>query len=327
MEFKHFLGNEKIKAQLSALVDGGRLPHAVVLEGESGLGKRTLAGELAAALVCRGEHRPCDSCPQCHKARAGVHPDILVYAPEGGARSFHKKTVDQIVGDVYMTPNEADYRIYILVNAHLMSVQAQNAILKVLEEPPAYVRFILTVENKSALLPTVLSRSVVFRLEGVPVEIGADYILQRQPEADPDRVRQALQLWNGNIGKAMESLEDGEAAKYSALSAELCRALVAETEYALICACAPLQKDRQAVLNICGVLRDLFRDALVLDSGADLLSGSDEIPRLLGSKCTRKQLLQLVSVAEDTYQRALQNANNALLITKFCADLRQAIGR
>ena len=93
---------------------------------------------------------------------------------------------------------------------------------------------------------------VVFRLEGVPVEIGADYILQRQPEADPDRVRQALQLWNGNIGKAMESLEDGEAAKYSALSAELCRALVAENEYALICACAPLQKDRQAVLNICG---------------------------------------------------------------------------
>lgn len=185
MEFKHFLGNEKIKAQLSALVDGGRLPHAVVLEGESGLGKRTLAGELAAALVCRGEHRPCDSCPQCHKARAGVHPDILVYAPEGGARSFHKKTVDQIVGDVYMTPNEADYKIYILVNAHLMSVQAQNAILKVLEEPPAYVRFILTVENKSALLPTVLSRSVVFRLEGVPVEIGADYILQRQPGGGP----------------------------------------------------------------------------------------------------------------------------------------------
>ena len=74
--------------------------------------------------------------------------------------------------------------------------------------------------------------------------------MQRQPEADPDRVRQALQLWNGNIGKAMESLEDGEAAKYSALSAELCRALVAENEYALICACAPLQKDRQAVLNI-----------------------------------------------------------------------------
>ena len=74
-------------------------------------------------------------------------------------------------------------------------------------------------------------------------------------------------------------------------------------------------------------LRDRGLAVPNLDSGADLLSGSDEIPRLLGSKCTRKQLLQLVSVAEDTYQRALQNANNALLITKFCADLRQAIGR
>lgn len=87
MEFKHFLGNEKIKAQLSALVDGGRLPHAVVLEGESGLGKRTLAGELAAALVCRGEHRPCDSCPQCHKGPCRGAPGYFGLCP-GGGRPF-----------------------------------------------------------------------------------------------------------------------------------------------------------------------------------------------------------------------------------------------
>ena len=86
MEFKHFLGNEKIKAQLSALVDGGRLPHAVVLEGESGLGKRTLAGELAAALVCRGAHRPCDSCPVSQGSCRGA-PGYFGLCP-GGGRPF-----------------------------------------------------------------------------------------------------------------------------------------------------------------------------------------------------------------------------------------------
>ena len=122
MNFKYFLGNEKVKEQISYLINSSRLPHAIIIEGEEGTGKRTLAREIAAALVCRGSgEAPCYECSQCNKAVKGVHPDIYEYSASGGARSFHVDAVREIINDVYMSPNEADYKVYILGNAHCMN--------------------------------------------------------------------------------------------------------------------------------------------------------------------------------------------------------------
>ena len=185
MNFNHFLGNEKVKEQISFLLNSGRLPHAIILEGETGIGKRTLAREIAAALVCRsGVSKPCYECTQCQKAEKGYHPDIFEYKPKGGARSFHVETVRNVINDVYVAPNEADYKVYILCNAHFMNDSAQNALLKVLEEPPSYAVFILTVENKSSMLETVLSRSVVLSLEGVDADSGAELIANKNEDID-----------------------------------------------------------------------------------------------------------------------------------------------
>ena len=185
MNFNHFLGNEKVKEQISFLLNSGRLPHAIILEGETGIGKRTLAREIAAALVCRsGVSKPCYECTQCQKAEKGYHPDIFEYKPKGGARSFHVETVRNVINDVYVAPNEADYKVYILCNAHFMNDSAQNALLKVLEEPPSYAVFILTVENKSSMLETVLSRSVVLSLEGVDANSGAELIANKNEDID-----------------------------------------------------------------------------------------------------------------------------------------------
>lgn len=327
MQFKYFLGNERIKEQISYLLASDRLPHAIILEGDSGLGKHVLAREIAAALVCRSEDAPCYLCAQCRKAQQQIHPDIYEYTPEGGSRSFHKDVIKTIIDDVCMAPNEADYKVYILANAHLMSASAQNAILKVLEEPPSYVRFILTVDTKSVLLPTVLSRSVVFTLEGVPVSVGAQYIAAQQEDVDTERAEQAVAIWNGNIGKAIESLKDGKAAQLASVCVDVCHALVSENEYALMKVCAVFQKDRQSILNACMMLRHLFRDALLYDMGADVLSGNAQTAELLSSKCTRKALLALIQTTEEIYAQADANANNALIVTKFCYALRQAAGR
>lgn len=308
-------------------MESDRMPHAIVLEGAAGLGKHVLAREIAAALVCRSAEKPCYQCAQCRKAAQQLHPDIFEYTPQGGARSFHKDVVQNVIDDVCMAPNEAAYKIYILANAHFMSESAQNALLKVLEEPPAYVRFILTAENKSALLPTVLSRSVVFTLEGVPVPLGAQYIADRQEDADVARAEQALSMWNGNIGKALESLKDGKAAQLASLCVDICTSLTQENEYELIKLCSVLQKDRQGLMNVCLMLRQLFRDALLCGDGVDMLAGNAQTAGALASACTRQMLLRLVHVTEEIYQQADRNANNALLLTKFCYSLKQATGR
>ena len=100
MNFTYFIGNENLKKRVSSLVDSARLPHAILIEGESGIGKRTLAREMATALVCRsGGERPCHACSQCVKAVKGGHPDIYEYSAPGGAHSLHIDTVRGVIGD------------------------------------------------------------------------------------------------------------------------------------------------------------------------------------------------------------------------------------
>lgn len=327
MRFQKLIGNERVKEQIGALLDAGRLPHAVVLEGEAGLGKRTLAGEIAAALLCTGEKKPCYACAGCKKAQGHMHPDLFLYSADGGARSFHIDVVRRVISDVYMQPNEAPYKVYILGNAHLMSEAAQNAILKVLEEPPAYVRFILTVQAKSALLPTVLSRSVVFTLEGVPPADGVPRMQQLCPDAAYETALQALIAWNGNIGRAVQGLGDGRAEELRTVSCQICKALTADGEYALLRACAPLQKDRQAVVTVCLFLKHIFRDALLANEPGGSVFGDTELAENLAQKLTRARLLRLAAAVDAVSREADRNANTALIITKLCYKLREAVDR
>ena len=328
MNFSRFIGNEKVKEQLSFMLSSKRLPHAIVIEGDEGIGKRTLARELACALVCRGEtERPCRECAQCKKALKGIHPDIFEYSAAGGARSFHVDVVREVINSVYMSPNEAENRIYILGNAHCMNESAQNAILKVLEEPPAYAVFILTVSSRTMLLETVLSRSVVISLDGVDPAAGAEYICTHNDNTDYDEALEAMIAFKGNIGKASESLIGGKMQKTVEMVNKLCTAVVADREYELIKCASAFSKDRQELVTVLELLKTVFRDALIGSKTGELLSGQREAVRSLSQKLTQEKLLKLYNTAEELIEMANKNANNALLITTVCYSLREAAGR
>lgn len=116
---------------------------------------------LAAAILCEGEgEKPCGDCGPCHKVLSGNHPDVMVVGEEGGSRSFHIDAIRQVRLSAYVKPNEGKAKVYILCDAQNMTVQAQNALLKIIEEPPSYGVFLLTCDNRSKLLPTILSRVV-----------------------------------------------------------------------------------------------------------------------------------------------------------------------
>lgn len=326
MNFKHFLGNEKIKEQISFLINSERLPHAIILEGESGIGKCTLAREIAAALVCRAaDEKPCYSCSQCAKAEKGYHPDIFEYRPSGGARSFHVDVVRNVINDIYVSPNEAEYKIYILCNAHYMNENAQNALLKVLEEPPSYGMFILTVENRSSMLETVLSRSVILSLDGVDADTGAEYISGNNENIDYKTAREAMIAFKGNIGRATESIAGGEMQKIIQSVNSMCRAIISDNEYELL-KCAGKLSGRQEICNVLNLLKTVFRDALVGLKTGEILSGREDEAKALSRRLTASDLLKLYNTADELIVMANKNANMALLITKICYSLRSAIG-
>ena len=327
MKLTNFIGNEKVIDRLSKLMESGRFPHALIIEGEEGIGKKTLAKDIACALVCRGNDKPCGECSQCKKAIGAIHPDISEYIPAGTANSFHVDTVRNIMNDAYVQPNAADYKIYILANAHCMNQNAQNALLKILEEPPKYVVFILTTNSKSALLSTVLSRSVCVSLEGVDIERAANYITSHCENVDYNTAKKTVETFNGNIGKAIDSLQDSKTSELVDVCNKICKALTTSNEYEMMTLCSVFQKDRQGVVFACDLLKSIFRDALFAGESSEHISGQEESAALLKSSLSRQSLIKLINTCDELKSTALSNANNALLITKFCYSLNRAIGR
>ena len=286
MNFGGISCSEGVKQSLSRAFAESRLPHAMILEGPAGSGKAELARWIAKAAVCTGEgERPCGRCSGCMKAAAGAHPDITIAGGGTAARSFHVDTVRQIRSDAYIKPNEAPLRVFLLEGAEAMSEQAQNALLKVFEEPPERVMFILTVTSAVKLLPTVRSRAQIFTLEG-----------EEQP-SDTDL----------------------------ALTAAISQAIPASGEVMLLELTAPLIKDKERFRRVLQQLALLFRDACVLRAGGtSCLSHQPEDAEALAHALTRGQLMRLLEYVQGAQKAQNQNANAALLVTTFCARIRTA---
>ena len=199
MELTALAGNAQIKAQLAHRE--GDLAHAYIVAGPAGSGRHTLAAQMAAALVCSAQPqlRPCGRCSHCRKAAGGIHPDITVIAGSGGKPI----TVDQVRAlrtDAYVRPNEAERKVYLLERADRMNASAQNAMLKLLEDGPAYAVFFLLAENGSALLPTVRSRCETLELAPVSPAQAEEWLAKAFPGRTAEEIRRAALECQGIAG-------------------------------------------------------------------------------------------------------------------------------
>lgn len=141
------------------------LSHAYIICGPAGSGKLALAETMAAAIICNGiGSKPCMNCTHCKKAEQNIHPDIIFIDKETDKREIYVDQIRAIKSDAVIMPNEADKKVYIIKNAGSMNIMAQNAMLKLLEEPPTHAAFLLITENPSWLLPTVRSRCIELNL-------------------------------------------------------------------------------------------------------------------------------------------------------------------
>ena len=209
MSFDALLGNEQLKSDLALSLRMGHSSHCYLITGPEGSGKHTLARLLAAAILCQGRDKPCGVCHPCRKVLEGLHPDfITVDDPEH--KSISVKLIRQAREDVFIQPNEADHKIYLFPRAQDMGLEGQNALLKVLEEPPAYAVFLLLADNPEKLLPTVRSRCRELKLSALPRELLEARRVGDFPQASREDIRRAAVRGGGFLGQARRLLEEGQ---------------------------------------------------------------------------------------------------------------------
>lgn len=300
MRFDGFLGNEPLKQRLSAAVSGGKISHSYLLCGPKGSGKQTLARLLAAAMECTGPgEAPCGVCPACRKALRDLHPDVIT-VDDTAHKNVSVDVVRNARSDVFVRPNEGKRKVYLFPRGQDLGPVSQNALLKILEEPPPYAAFLILTDNAEKLLPTIRSRCVELHLSPLPQGVALPALKERCPEADDQALQGAYLRSGGFLGQALELLQaEGHDAQTEAFAA----ALAAGDRLGLLQVLLPLEKaKREMLLPLLDSWRQLLGQALAAKSG--LPAASKEVESLSQSR-TGSQLLS----ASQALQTAMDDLN------------------
>lgn len=316
MGFEALLGNTRLKENLQAALGRSRISHCYLLTGPAGSGKHTLAQLLSAAILCAQPNRPCLSCPSCRKVFVGTHPDVIVMDdPE--RKTVSVELVRQAISDVYIRPNEGSHKIYLFPRAQDMLPAAQNALLKILEEPPAYGVFILLADAPEKLLPTVRSRCTELALTALPEAQLRQALQAAFPEAQESAVSSAISRSGGYLGQAKALLEEG--ASLPPQTEAFAKSYAARDSYGLIQVLVPMEKwKRDQLIPVLVQWLSLIENALVCRSGFPAASP-------LSYAISTSRHSQELMAATAHLQKAIEYTQGNISVAAVCGYLEWAL--
>ncbi len=292
MSFDALLGNEQLKTDLARSLRTGHISHCYLITGPQGSGKHTLARLLAAAILCQGRDKPCGVCHPCRKVLEGGHPDFITWEDPDYQKIPVKLIRETFRPDVFIKPNESEHKIYMI--SQELGLEGQNALLTILEEPPAYAVFLLLADNPQKLLPTVRSRCRELKLSALPRQLLEDRLSRDFPQASREDLRRAAERSGGFLGQAKALLEEG--LSLPPQTAAFVRAFAGGDALALTELLVPMEKwKRDALIPVLSGWLALLEEAL---------AGYREISTLAGEIAARR-------TAPDIY-RAIQTLQKAL---------------
>lgn len=311
--FKDIIGQEQIKDNLQKALQYRKISHAYIINGERFSGKEFIANVFAMALECESEElRPCGECHSCKQAMHGNHPDIKKVIHEKPNTIGVEDIREQINGDIMIKPYSGPYKVYIMNEGEKMTPQAQNALLKTLEEPPEYAVIIILTTQVEALLPTILSRCIVLNMRPVADELIKKYLMEEVQIPDY-RVDICTAFARGNVGRAkmLASSEEFDKVKEEVLSLmrhihdmevnEVVAAVKKITEYKM---------NVEDYLDICSIW---YRDILLYKATSDInhLIFKDEIKYIKkeASRSSYEGIEEIVNALDKTKSRISANVN------------------
>ena len=303
--------NGNVKTAVESMLSTGRIPHAILIEGDAGTGRHTLARFLATAAVCESDDRPCGSCRMCLSASSFNNPDIIFVSPEENKKSITVDKARTIRTEAYIKPHAANKKVYILDFAERMTEPVQNALLKILEEPPEAVIFIIIATSRTELLPTILSRCVCLSLTPPDFETAKTAVKEILGDIDEIKISEAVIAAENNIGAALTLLGSKGENKAKTAAEEFIKILFASNEYELLRLFIPFEKDR--------VGTDLFFEQLKIEISRNLKKDYGRI--------VRARALTTLYSAIDEWQKLLKtNINLPLLFSAVVCKSKQIIG-
>ncbi len=313
MGFESLLGNARLKENLTGAVRRGRISHFYLISGPEGSGKRTLARLLAAAALCQGGEKPCLRCNACRKAMGDTHPDVItVTDPEHKAVAV--KIIREVRDSVFVRPNEGEKKVYIFPQE--LGIEGQNALLKILEEPPAYGVFLLLSTNPESLLPTIRSRCTELSVQALsPAELDSALAL-RFPEKTPEERNAAAVQSGGYLGQAEKLLT--EQAGFSPETERFAKAFTERDSgelTLLLCTMEKWKRDRFVPEMV--AWSQLLRGALVCRNG----QGGTAQEKSLAAVRSARELM----TAYEELQKAITYAQGNVSVAALCGKLMWAL--
>ena len=325
--FRDIIGQEQIKEHLQNALESGKVSHAYIINGEKSSGKEFIAKVFAMALQCeQGGVEPCQECRSCKQALSANQPDII--------RVTHEKpntiSVDdiraQINNDVAIKPYSSRYKVYILNEAEKMTQQAQNALLKTLEEPPEYAVILLLTANVNSLLPTILSRCVVLNMKPVS-DIQIKKYLMEQLQVPDYKAEVCVAFARGNVGKAksLASSEDFENVKNEALS--LLKYIKDMELHEIVAAIKKITEYKFEINDYLDIMAIWYRDILLFKATKDAnhLIFREELPALrqVATRSSYEGIENIIKALDKAKARLNANVNFDLTMELLLLEMKE----
>lgn len=328
MKIDEIIGQQVTLTHIKNALRKNQIAQAYMIIGEEGMGKKTIAMSFAESILCEnrkpGEYEHCGKCDGCHQVETGNHPDLIMVMHEKAGLITVDEIREQVVTDVEIRPYEGRKKVYIIPDAEMMNEQAQNALLKTLEEPPEYAVLILLVANADRMLPTLRSRSIKLELSPLPDAVIEQTLITKY-NIPKYRTSSVVKFARGNPGRAIEISENDDFVEDRKKVTEMMKKVVKTASYQWSEWINALAEDKSQIPFFLDMFLDWYRDILMAKAGAgkERLMFSDEAETIMeeAREYDYEDLKDCVIAIERTGAKLRANVNPKLALENLFNEL------
>ncbi len=312
---ENIIGNEQVRSYFRRAIDSGNVSHCYVISGEKGIGKKMLAKSFAQALLCESEgEKPCMKCHSCVQFMSKNHPDVIYPVHEKQSVIGVDDVRKGIIEHIQIKPYSSKYKIYIVDEAEKLSIQAQNALLKTIEEPPSYGVLILLTTNGAGLLDTIRSRSIMLTMRPLTGDDFEDYL--EKAGIEKNKIPSLVRFAQGNIGKAMKLAQAEDFSSMVNQIMDLLKTADSLSFEGLLSGIERLESYKVDIKDCLAFIRMWYRDVLMYKATGDpnLLIFTEELHSLrkFASRYSYNGINRILEAIDVTERRLDANVNFSL---------------